>query len=68
MARHTLHEQYLRSYLTLIVLHILFHPADTVEEAAPQLHCDISCILPSGTTTKCLFFTSLILCNMQPTF
>ncbi|KAG2335476.1 hypothetical protein BDR05DRAFT_898434 [Suillus weaverae] len=45
MARHTLHEQYLRSYLILIVLRILFHPAETVEEAAQQLHCDISCIL-----------------------
>jgi hypothetical protein len=45
MARYTLHEQYVHSYLLLMVLRTIFHPEVALEEAALQLHCDISSIL-----------------------
>ncbi|KAG2068051.1 hypothetical protein BDR04DRAFT_1210213, partial [Suillus decipiens] len=46
MARfRTSREQYLHSYLLLMVLRTLFQPEVTLEEAAAQLHCDLSCIL-----------------------
>ena len=45
MARNTVHDQYLISYLFYLVIWNLFHPEITPEEAAQQLNLDISCIL-----------------------
>ena len=45
MARNTVLDQYLISYLFYLVIRNLFHPEITPEEAAQQLNLDISCIL-----------------------
>ena len=45
MARNTVHNQYLISYLLYLVIRNLLHPEISPEEAAQQLNLDISCIL-----------------------
>jgi len=45
MARNTVHNQYLISYLLYLVIRNLLHPEISPEEAAQQLNLDISCIV-----------------------